>query len=101
MDESVPYSVHSPHPPLEMGRLMAFRGQVSGRFCATMVAFGAYLGDRLDLFASLAQSGPQAAEELAARLKLDFALVRQWLQLMAAAGYPDFDPETATYTKGP
>jgi len=101
MDQRVSYSVNSPHPPLQLDKLMAFQGQVFGGFCATMVAFGAYLGDRLGLFASLAQSGPKEAAELSAKLKLDFALVRQWLQLMAAAGYLDFDPETATYALEP
>jgi SAM-dependent methyltransferase len=84
-----------------MDKLMAFQGQVFGGFCATMTAFGAYLGDRLNLFASLARSGPLEAAELSEKLKLDFALVQQWLQLMTAAGYLDFDPETETYALDP
>jgi SAM-dependent methyltransferase len=47
---------------------------------------GIYLGDRLGLYAALAERGPATAGELAARTATDQRYVREWLEQQAAAG---------------
>lgn len=56
------------------------------------------LGVRSGLWAALAGAGPQTSTEVAAKVSVDPALVRDWLRAQAAGGYLDYDPVTETFT---
>lgn len=56
------------------------------------------LGTRSGLWAALAGAGPVTVEQVAARVSVDPALVREWLRAQAAGGYLDYDPDTQRYT---
>jgi 2-polyprenyl-3-methyl-5-hydroxy-6-metoxy-1,4-benzoquinol methylase len=56
-----------------------------------------YIGDRLGLFASLAQAGPVTAAELAEKTGLSERYLREWLGSMATAEYVEHDGDAGTY----
>ena len=56
------------------------------------------LGTRSGLWASLAGAGPLTVDQVAARVTVDPALVREWLRAQAAGGYLDYDPDAERYT---
>jgi 2-polyprenyl-3-methyl-5-hydroxy-6-metoxy-1,4-benzoquinol methylase len=56
-----------------------------------------YIGDRLGIFAALAQSGPVTAAELAHETGLDERYLREWLGSMATAEYLEHDSDGDTY----
>ncbi len=60
-----------------------------------------YIGDRLGIFAALADSGPVTATELAQRTGLDERYLREWLGAMATAEYVEHDSERDTYFLAP
>jgi len=47
---------------------------------------GVYLGDRLGLYAALAERGPATPAQLAAKTSTDARYVREWLEQQAASG---------------
>ena len=55
------------------------------------------LGTRSGLWAALAGAGPLTTEEVAAKVLVDPALVREWLRAQAAGGYLDYDPVRGTF----
>jgi 2-polyprenyl-3-methyl-5-hydroxy-6-metoxy-1,4-benzoquinol methylase len=57
-----------------------------------------YLGDRLELFTALRESGPATSAELAARTGLVERYVREWLAGVAAAEYVAYDPVTGRFS---
>jgi SAM-dependent methyltransferase len=60
-----------------------------------------HIGDRLGIFAALAQSGPVTAAELAQQTGLDERYLREWLGAMATAEYLEHDGEADTYLLPP
>ena len=56
-----------------------------------------YIGDRLGIFAALADGGPVTAAELAQRTGLNERYLREWLGAMATAEYVEHDNEGDTY----
>jgi SAM-dependent methyltransferase len=66
-------------------RLGEIRDLVLRDVGGALVSALAYLGDRLGLFRTLANAGPQTADELAARTRLDARWTREWARAMAAA----------------
>ena len=56
-----------------------------------------YIGDRLGIFAAMAESGPVTAAELARRTGLDERYLREWLGAMATAAYVEHDNQGDTY----
>jgi len=63
-------------------RLEDLFGKVEGAFTCAL----GYLGDRLGLYAALADIGPALSEELAGKTGLHERWVREWLRQQAAAG---------------
>ena len=61
-------------------------GMMTLRLCA--------IGDRLDLFTTIAEHGPLTSVELAARTRLNERYLREWIYGIALAGYLDFDKES-------
>jgi len=82
-------------------RLDAFMGRFVQDIGAVLHAATVVVGDRLGLFRSLAEGGPQTAEELAARTETDSRYLREWLSAQAASGYVDFDPASARFSMNP
>ena len=67
------------------------------------VAYGsalAYLGDRLGLWAALAEAGPVTSDELAERTGLAERYLREWLATQTAAGYLDHADGRFTLSRG-
>jgi DNA-binding IclR family transcriptional regulator len=56
------------------------------------------LGDRLGLWAALAEAGPATPNELASRTGTVERYVREWLRGVAVAGYVGYDPATGAFT---
>ncbi|MGH7897226.1 MAG: class I SAM-dependent methyltransferase, partial [Candidatus Binatia bacterium] len=56
-----------------------------------------YIGDRLDLFKTLAACGPVTIEELAKKTRLNERYLREWLNAMTSARYVEYRPETRQY----
>jgi SAM-dependent methyltransferase len=82
------------------------RDALAGRMAAA--ALGAYdlcavyLGDRLGLYAALAEGGPATAPELAVRAGIDPRYAREWLEHQAVGGFLDVaaeaeDPDLRRY----
>jgi len=59
------------------------------------------IGTRSGLWRALDGAGPLTAQQVAARVTVDRALVREWLRAQAAAGYLDYDPAAATFELSP
>ncbi|HTJ41648.1 MAG TPA: class I SAM-dependent methyltransferase [Kofleriaceae bacterium] len=71
---------------LDPDKLNEFLGRFVADLGAVMHAPLVILGDRLGLYAALAE-GPASARELAARTKTDARYVTEWLAANAASGY--------------
>jgi SAM-dependent methyltransferase len=57
-----------------------------------------YLGDRLGLWRTLAETGGGTSAEIAARAGLAERYAREWLSAQAAAGYVLYDAATASFS---
>jgi 2-polyprenyl-3-methyl-5-hydroxy-6-metoxy-1,4-benzoquinol methylase len=82
---------------IDEAKVEAFVGRALSDLGGAMTSLFCALGDRLGMFKALA-GGPARSEELAARLALQERYVREWLRGMTAAGYLEYDPESARYT---
>ncbi len=74
-----------------MGKIL---GELGGALGVLLTA----LGTRSGLWAALAGAGPLTVEQVAARVSVDPALVRDWLRAQAAGGYLDYDAGSRRYT---
>ena len=61
----------------------------------------AEIGDKLGLYAALADAGPLNAAELADRTDTHERYIREWLRAQAAGGYITYNPETERYSLSP
>ena len=59
------------------------------------------LGTRSGLWRALDGAGPLTARQVADRVTVDRALVREWLRAQAAAGYLDYDPAADAFELSP
>jgi SAM-dependent methyltransferase len=59
------------------------------------------LGTRSGLWRALDGAGPLTARQVADRVTVDRALVREWLRAQAAAGYLDYDQAADTFELSP
>jgi 2-polyprenyl-3-methyl-5-hydroxy-6-metoxy-1,4-benzoquinol methylase len=78
-------------------RANAFTGKVLTDTAAVAAVVLAALGDRLGLFADLAERGPATGAELAARTGTDERYVREWAAGLVAAGYLEHDTAANRY----
>jgi SAM-dependent methyltransferase len=72
------------------GATEAFAGRALGDLAGMMTTLMCVTGDRLGLFARLAE-GPATSAELAERAGVDERYAREWLRGMTAAGYLTYD----------
>ena len=75
----------------QMGKIVTELGAALGVLLTS-------LGVRSGLWAALAGAGPRTTQEVAAKVSVDPALVREWLRAQAAGGYLDYDPAGETFT---
>ena len=108
-DKAMPLQVHALATHLttmttqstpDRKKLGAFLGKVLADTSGMMVTVMAHIGDRLGLFKQLAQ-GPATSTQLAARANISERYAREWLYLMASAGYVTYDPASHIFTLPP
>jgi SAM-dependent methyltransferase len=75
---------------LDGDKLKAYAKNVFGALSGAMTSSMIYLGDRLGLYAALADGTPVTSDELASRTGLDERWVREWLYQQGAAGVLEY-----------
>lgn len=83
--------------PAAKGAADKFAERILSDTAAAMLSFGAYIGDRLGIFRSMADAGPVTVSELATSIRLNERYLREWLALMATAGYVRYEAATSRY----
>ena len=96
--ESGPQEVSPGGQSFDFGRLQAFTQKLMTDFAAALAVLACGVGDRTGLFKALADGNAQTAGELASQTRSDPALVREWLRVVAAAGYVDYNRANETFT---
>src|SRR4051812_43736717 len=87
--------------PVDDAALEEFLGHVVTDLGATVSAALVVIGDRLGLYAAMADGAPVTAEELADRTGTTPVYVRPWLANQAAGGYVGYDATTGTWSMTP
>lgn len=88
-------------PVVEQAEVEAFAGRALGDIAGLMTTLFCVVGDRLGLFAALAEAGSASSDELAKRAGVEERYVREWLRGLAAAGYLEHDREHGTFAIPP
>ena len=86
---------------IDQDRLDEFLGRFVEDAAAAESAVCAYLGDRLGLYAAMADAGPLTAAQLAERTDTHPRYVEEWLGNQAAGGYVTYNPQAATFELPP
>lgn len=88
-------------PMIDQNALEAFLGRAIGDAGAALSVLLSHLGDRLGLYAAMADSQPVTAAELAERTGTTERLVQEWLNNQAVGGYVDYDAATGRFRLPP
>ena len=83
--------------PLNYEKVKSFLGQAVNDVGTATLGALSYIGDRLDLFKSMAAAGPVTIDELAERTHLKPRYLREWLNAMTVAGYVVYDAADGRY----
>jgi 2-polyprenyl-3-methyl-5-hydroxy-6-metoxy-1,4-benzoquinol methylase len=86
---------------MEQSKADAFAERVMGEINTSMSVLNLYLGHRLGLYRSMADSGPVTPIELADRTGLAERYLREWMEAMATNGYIDYDEASGRFTLSP
>ncbi|ACQ80941.1 Methyltransferase type 12 [Beutenbergia cavernae DSM 12333] len=86
---------------IDEGKLMSFVFRAVDEVGATLNCALVVMGDRLGYYRALADYGPLAAPELAARTETGEKYAREWLNAQAAGGFVTYDSATGEYTLPP
>ncbi len=86
---------------MDQSKLDAFMTKLLHDMGAAATGALVVVGDKLGLYKMLAESGPLAPKELAARTGTAERYVREWLAAQAAAGYVDYHADSGTYSMSP
>ncbi|MCX4745314.1 methyltransferase domain-containing protein [Kitasatospora sp. NBC_01287] len=78
-------------------KMMEFLGRVIGDAGAAVAGLCTSLGDRLGIYAAMAEGGPMTAARLAERTGLQERYLREWLAAQVAGEYVTYDPRTDSY----
>ena len=73
-------------------------GKVFGELGVAVTGPLVVLGDRLGLWAAMAEAGPMTPNELASSTGTVERYVREWLRGVAVAGYAGYDPAAGAFT---
>lgn len=82
---------------IDIEQVGAFAQQVGGMIAGGATTAMMVLGDRLGLYAALAESGPCTSDDLARATGTSERYVREWLAQQAAVGFVSFDPDRSTF----
>ena len=85
-------------PQLDWDRIKSFSKQVSNDIGAAMLGALSYIGDRLGIFAAMADGSAVTSAQLAERTGLSERYLVEWLSAMAASGYLVYDAKAKTWT---
>ena len=88
-------------PDLDLAKAQAFAFKLLGDFTPILVGTLAVVGDRLGLFAKLAEHGPLTDEAFAERAGIHPRYAREWLSAMACHGYVTYDDTTKAFSLPP
>jgi SAM-dependent methyltransferase len=86
---------------LDMALVQSFAFKVFGDLTAQQMGALTTVGDRLGLFATLAESGRLTSSQFAAKADVYERYAREWLAAMACHGYLTYDPATTTFELPP
>lgn len=86
---------------IDMSAVGEFAQQVGGMLVGGATAAMMVLGDRLGLYAAMADSRPTTSGDLAARTDLSERYVREWLAQQASVGIVGHSPQEETFTLSP
>jgi SAM-dependent methyltransferase len=87
---------------IDQQKLNEFMQKAAGDIASTLSAMLVIIGDRLDLYKAMAESGqPISSEELARKTDTNERLVREWLANQAAGGYLTYNASDGKYTLPP
>lgn len=87
-------------PTFDRKKLGAFLGKVMSDTSGMTITVMAAIGDQLGLFKYLAQE-PTTSTQLATRANIHERYAREWLHMMASAGYVEYDPTSDLFTLPP
>lgn len=87
--------------PLDPAAVEAFAQQVAGLITGGAATAMMVVGDRLGLYAELAQSGAVTSDQLASRTGCTERHLREWLAQQAATGILEHDPAHRTFRLPP
>ncbi|MFI5041834.1 MAG: class I SAM-dependent methyltransferase [Acidimicrobiales bacterium] len=82
---------------IDENKLNDLIGRFVTDFGAAMHAATVVIGDKLGLYAALAERGPITGSDLAQALNYDPRLVEEWLAAQYVSGYAEYDPIDATF----
>ena len=82
-------------------KMEAFAERFSADVAATLHAATVVVGDKLGLYAALADGGPQTPAQLAEATGCQPRLIEEWVNAQAASGYCDYDPATGRFLLNP
>jgi hypothetical protein len=88
-------------PSLNSEALQHLLGQLVTDVGAAVNGALVILGDRLGIYAALADMGRATSQQLAAKTGLDERQLREWLSAQAASGYITYDGVEATFSLTP
>ena len=90
-----------PAPALDMDTVHSFAFKVLGDFTALEMGTLIVIGDRLGLFAKLAEAGPSTSAEYASHAGIQERYAREWLSAMACHRYISYDDSTKQFSMTP
>ncbi len=82
-------------------KLHALLGKMVNELGAAVMGVHVILGDKLQLYKTLAQAGPLSSPELAEKTGTHERYIREWLAAQAASGYVDYHPDSARFSMSP
>ncbi len=88
-------------PALDMDKVQTFAFKVLGDVISQWMGTLATVADRLNLWQTLAESGPVTSDELAEKAQINERYAREWLAAHACHGYLAYDNATKRFTLPP
>lgn len=85
-------------PSFDLGKAQQFAFKVVADVTAVQMGTLTVVGDRLGLFATLADGGATTVPAFAQAAGIQERYAREWLSAMACHGYVTYDPANKTFT---
>ena len=94
---AAPLTDDTTQPTVDEDKLNEFVGRFAGDLGAVLHAATVLVGDRLGLYAAMADGRPVTPADLAARTGCDERHLTEWLSAQAASGYVEYDAATGSF----